>query len=113
MTSREFRRIALSFPSVVEKSHFNHPDFRVSGKIFATLGYPRKGWGMVRLTPKLQRSFVQSDPYVFSPVNGKWGLWGATLVQLRLAKTTAVRKALATAWRCAAPRKLSERIDVQ
>lgn len=74
MTSAEFRKIALSFPDVSEKSHFAHPDFRVRGKIFATLGYPRKSWGVVVLTPKLQKNFAESDPDAFLPVKGKWGL---------------------------------------
>jgi len=105
--------MALSFPEVMEQSHFNHPDFRVSGKIFATLGYPRKGWGMVKLTPELQRSFVESHPKVFSPVKGRWGSGGATLVQLRFAGKTTVRKALIAAWQNTAPRRLVEMIDVQ
>lgn len=90
MTSNEFRSIALNLPDALEKSHFNHPDFRVNGKIFATLGYPKKGWGMVKLTPKQQKDFVQSDPNAFMPVKGKWGVVGATSVLLRLAKKTSV-----------------------
>ena len=70
MTSNEFRSIALSFPDAVEKSHFDHPDFRVTGKIFATLGYPRKGYGVVKLTQKQQRELVLSDPNAFLPVKG-------------------------------------------
>ncbi len=51
MTSNDFRRLALSFPETAEQAHMDHPDFRVAGKIFATLGYPEVGWGMVKLTP--------------------------------------------------------------
>ena len=76
MTTKEFRKIALNSPDVSEKSHFAHPDFRVRGKIFATLGYPRKGWGVVILSPKLQKAFVESDPDAFLPVKGKWGFGG-------------------------------------
>jgi hypothetical protein len=48
MTAAEFRRIALSLPQTNEAAHMGHPDFRVAGRIFATLGYPRSGWGMVK-----------------------------------------------------------------
>jgi hypothetical protein len=113
MTSNEFRSIALSFPEVEESSHFNHPDFRVGGKIFATLGYPRRGWGMVKLTPKQQQSFVEVHPDTFVPVKGKWGLRGATTVLLRLARKAELRKALVVAWRNAAPKRLTDQIDVQ
>lgn len=113
MTTNEFRTIALSFPDVLEKSHFDHPDFRVAGKIFATLGYPRKGWGMVKLPPKLQKSFVESDPDAFMPVKGTWGLQGATTVLLRLAKKSVVRTALIAAWRSTAPKRLTRRINLQ
>lgn len=113
MTTAGFRALALSFPEVSEKSHFDHPDFRVGGKIFATLGYPRNGWGVVILTPKLQKSFVESDPEAFVPVKGKWGLWGATSILLRLAKKDQVRKALIAAWRKTAPKRLTSRINLQ
>src|SRR2546421_5469619 len=56
MTANDFRRFALSFPETEERVHMNHPDFRVAGKIFATLGYPEDGWAMVKLTPLEQRS---------------------------------------------------------
>jgi len=57
MTAREFRRIALSLPQASEAAHMGHPDFRVGGRIFATLGYPRSGWRMVKLTPEQQELF--------------------------------------------------------
>ena len=113
MTSTEFRSIALSFPHVSEQSHFDHPDFRVAGKIFATLGYPKKGWAMVKLTPKQQKGFVQSDADAFVAVKGTWGLRGATNIVLRLTKKSIARKALIAAWRNTAPKKLSEQIDIQ
>lgn len=112
MTTAEFRKIALSFPEATEKSHFGHPDFRVQGKIFATLGYPRKGYGVVMLTSKDQKVFVESND-AFEPVKGKWGLLGATVVELRTARKTRVRQALVAAWRKAAAKKLVERVDVQ
>lgn len=113
MTSNQFRSIVLKLPDVVEMSHFDHPDFRVHGKILATLGYPKKGWGMVKLTPKQQREFVESDPEAFMPVKGKWGLSGATNVLLRLGKKSTVEKTLIAAWRNAAPKSLTSRIHFQ
>ena len=77
MTTQDFRRIALGLPEAVESSHMKHPDFRVRDKIFATLGYPDAKWGMVKLTPDEQASFVRSDPAAFMPVKGAWGRRGA------------------------------------
>ena len=67
-----------------------HPDFRVAGRIFATLGYPESGWAMVKLTPEQQELFVKSQPAAFAPVKGGWGRGGATNVRLRAAKKGAV-----------------------
>jgi hypothetical protein len=99
MTAQEFRRIALSFPQTSEATHQGHPDFRVAGRIFATLGYPRSGWGMVKLTPEQQELFVRSQPAAFAPVTGAWGRAGSTSVRLRAAPKGAVREALLFAWR--------------
>jgi len=84
----------------------SHPDFRVAGRIFATLGYPRRGWGMVKLTPEQQEFFVRAQPGAFVPVNGAWGRAGATNVRLPAAKKGAVREALMIAWRNRAPKRL-------
>src|SRR6266571_1731833 len=81
MTVREFRSIALSLPQVSEAAHMGHPDFRVGGRIFATLGYPRSGWGMVKLTREQQELFVRAQPVAFAPVKGAWGRAGATNVR--------------------------------
>jgi|SRR5437773_11057822 len=72
MTANDFRKLALSFPEVIESAHMHHPDFRVGGKIFATLGYPDKDWAMVKLTRDKQKEFVQSNPGVFKLVKGAW-----------------------------------------
>jgi hypothetical protein len=106
MTLEGFRRLALSLPQACEVGHMGHPDFRVGGRIFATLGYPDAGWGMVKLTPEQQEAFVSAEPEVFRPVKGGWGRGGATSVRLRAAKSKSVRVALAVAWRNVAPRKL-------
>ena len=68
MTSNEFRKVALEIPTAVERSHMNHPDFRVAERIFATLGVPDKNWGMVKLTPEQQREFIKRAPKVFQTV---------------------------------------------
>jgi hypothetical protein len=108
MTADDFRKLALSFPEAIESAHMHHPDFRVRGKIFATLGYPSKDWAVVKLTPNEQKRFIQSDPKVFQPVKGAWGRHGNTNVYLPEAKIDSVREAVAAAWRNTAPKRLSE-----
>ena len=108
MTANDFRKLALSLPEVVESAHMHHPDFRVGGKIFATLGYPDENWAVVKLTPDEQKRFIQSDPKAFYPVKGAWGRRGATSVHLPAAKIENVRKALDAAWRNTAPKRLAK-----
>jgi hypothetical protein len=98
VTPDDFRCLALEMPEAVEASHMSHPDFRVGGKIFATLGYPRVDLGMVKLTPEQQREFVQANPEAFAPVPGGWGLRGATHVRLNKADEVTVQPAIAAAW---------------
>jgi hypothetical protein len=111
MTADDFRRLALSLPEAVESSHMNHPDFRVRGKIFATLSYPGGDWGMVKLKPEQQRTFVSAEPTVFAPVKGGWGRRGATNVKLPAANEESVHRALLTAWCNVAPKRLVEELD--
>ena len=106
MKSITFRKLALSLPETAEAAHMAHPDFRVAGKIFATMGYPRVGFAMVSLTPEQQELFVHTQPKAFVPVKGKWGEKGATNVVLRHATKTPVREALINAWRNKAPQRL-------
>jgi len=94
MTTDEFRKMALEIPTAVERLHMNHPDFRVAGKIFASLGAPDESWGMVKLTPERQRAFIEKAPEVFKPCSGAWGRQGATNVYLAAAKASLVRAAL-------------------
>src|SRR5579864_3379437 len=93
------RRLALDFPEATESSHMAHPDFRVRGKIFATLGYPDQDWGMVKLPAEQQELFSKQEPDVFVPVKGGWGRQGATQVRLKAAKKASVHRALLAAWR--------------
>ena len=86
--------MALEIPEAVERSHMNHPDFRVAGKILASLGVPDENWGMVKLTPKQQRTFIEKEPEVFRPSSGAWGRQGYTNVYLASAKASIVRTAL-------------------
>jgi hypothetical protein len=97
MTGDAFRKLALALPNAEERAHMRHPDFRVGGRIFATLGYPRAGWAMIKLTPEEQAAFVAMRPAAFVPVKGKWGEQGCTSVILRRATGPAVRAALAAA----------------
>jgi len=106
MTTEDFRRMALQLPEAVESSHQAHPDFRVRGKIFATLGYPDEKWAMVKLPPEQQDILSKAEPDVFVPVKGGWGRQGATSVNLKAAKKVRVGDVLLTAWRNVAPKRL-------
>ena len=102
MTPEKFRNLVLGLPGASESSHMGHPDFRLGGRIFATLGYPDEEHGMVKLTPAQQRKFLKRAPSVFSPCSGVWGQQGATSVHLPSAKIGVLRAALDDAWRNAA-----------
>jgi hypothetical protein len=111
MIADKFRRLALELPGASERQHMGHPDFRVEGKIFATLGYPDGNWGMVKLTPEQQQSFVTMAPGAFRPCKGSWGERGATNVCLEAAKVAVVRAALDAAWRNIAGERSSPQPD--
>src|SRR5947209_20579613 len=98
--------MALNLPEAAESAHVGHPDFRVRGKIFATLG-PGEAWGMVKLTPEQQEQFVHAEPEVFAPIPGGWGRRGATKVHLELATEDNLHPALVAAWRNVAPKRLA------
>jgi hypothetical protein len=108
MTPVEYRRLALSFPEATEGEHMNHPDFRVSKRIFATL-WPTQNRGVVKLTPDQQKTLTKSAPAIFSPVPGGWGRRGSTNVSLELADEASVRNALTIAWSNIAPKRLQHR----
>lgn len=103
--------MALSFPEASESAHQNHPDFRVRGKIFATLGYPNKKWAMVKLTPDQQEIFMADEPSVFVPAAGAWGRGGATTIQLKAAGQKTLRRAVLAAWLNAAPEPLAKKFE--
>jgi hypothetical protein len=97
VTAEKFRSLALEIPGAVESSHMNHPDFRLGGKVFASLGYPDDEHGMVSLTPDQQRVFMKKAPSVFAACAGMWGKRGATNVYLGAARVEQVRSALSSA----------------
>jgi hypothetical protein len=109
VTAKGFRQIALSLPETEERAHMDHPDFRVAGKIFATLGYPDTSLGMVKLSPEDQHYFTKDHSEIFVPVEGAWGRRGATFVHLERVKKEILRKAIHAAWRNTAPKRLRER----
>ncbi|MES2790637.1 MAG: MmcQ/YjbR family DNA-binding protein [Planctomycetota bacterium] len=107
MTAKEFRDLALALPEATEAQHLGHPDFRVCGKIFATLE-PEKDSGMAKLPPEEQARLVQLEPDVYRPASGAWGRLGCTIIQLHAADRLTVNEALVAAWRNTAPKRLVE-----
>lgn len=105
MTARQFRTFALSLPEAREGAHMGHADFRVRGKVFASLG-PEEDWAMVKLPPDEQADLVEEPGGVYQPASGAWGVRGCTIVRLRDAKAQTVRAALRAAWRNVAPKTL-------
>jgi hypothetical protein len=99
MTPSDFRRIALSLEGAEEGSHMGSPDFRVGGRIFATLAAQAQGYGNLMLTPEQQAMFVAEAPDIFIPVPGGWGRNGATHLKLSAAHEDLVYGALETAWK--------------
>ena len=99
MTPADFRRIALSLDGAEESPHMGAADFRVGGRIFATLAAQAQGYGNLMLTPEVQSEFVAESPNVFIPVAGGWGRMGATHVRLSEANEDLLAGALRTAWK--------------
>jgi len=99
MTADDFRRIALSLDGAEEGSHMGQADFRVGGRIFATLAAQHLGYGNLMLTPEVQADFVAELPGVFIPIAGGWGRNGATHIRLAAANEDLLAGALRTAWK--------------
>jgi hypothetical protein len=99
MKAADFRRLALSLEGAEEGSHFGAADFRVGGRIFATLAAEKQGYGNLMLTPEQQAEFVAGAPEIFLPIPGGWGRNGATHVALSKANEDLLLGALRTAWR--------------
>ncbi|MHB8218668.1 MAG: MmcQ/YjbR family DNA-binding protein [Candidatus Sulfotelmatobacter sp.] len=98
MNANDFRRIALSFEGAEESSHMGAPDFRVQGKIFATLASQHQGYGNLKLTLEQQADFVRELPEIFLPIPGGWGRMGMTHIRLAEASEDLLAGALHTAW---------------
>jgi hypothetical protein len=99
MTAADFRRIALRMEGAQEGSHMGAVDFRVGGRIFATLASEKQGYGNLMLTPEQQADFVAERPDVFLPIPGGWGRMGMTHIRLAEADEDVLAGALHTAWR--------------
>lgn len=106
--SEDFRRIALGMKDAIESAHMGHPDFRASGKIFATLHHDHE-WGMVKLTPDQQQEFVRKYPAAFKPENGAWGRDGCTAVRLDAVDDETLGEALTLARRGVPERSKAQR----
>ena len=98
MKPSDFRRIALSLEGAEESSHMGSPDFRVGGRIFATLASQAKGFGNLMLTLEQQTEFVSELPEMFLPIPGGWGRMGMTHIRLAHANEDLLTGALRTAW---------------
>jgi hypothetical protein len=97
MTARHFRRIVLGLRDTVESAHMGHPDFRVNGRIFATLNHDETR-GMVVLGPGQQDRFVRESPSGFEPESGAWGRSGCTRVHLAAVDEETLGEAATLAW---------------
>jgi hypothetical protein len=109
MNADEFRTAALALPGAEEGAHMKHADFRVGGKVFATLGYPDANWAVLQLTPEQQAIVVGAEPEIFRPVKGGWGLKGSTQARLERLDATTAESALRMAWEKATARRPSAR----
>jgi hypothetical protein len=99
MTAADFRRIALGLEGAEEGSHMGAVDFRVGGRIFATLASVSEGFGNLMLTPEIQEQFVADAPDLFLPVSGGWGRMGITHIRLARAPRDVLTGALQAAWK--------------
>ena len=112
LSPNTFRRIALGMKDAIESAHMGHPDFRVNGRIFATL-HPDRDWGptagMVKLTPEQQQVFVRAHPASFAPEAGAWGRQGCTKVRLDAVDEDTLGEAMTLAWQNTAAGKPAAR----
>ena len=99
MNAADFRRLALQLEGAEEGSHMGAADFRVGGRIFATLASQDQGYGNLMLSPEQQAAFLDDQPDLFLPVFGGWGRMGATHIRLAAASEDVLAGALRTAWK--------------
>jgi hypothetical protein len=109
LSHEDFRRIALGMDDAVESAHMGHPDFRVSGGIFATIHSDHQH-GMLKLTPDQQKKFVHDYPATFVPENGAWGRAGSTSVRLDLVEEEILGEVMTLAWQNIAAKRVTARL---
>lgn len=108
LNAKDFHRIALGMKDAIECAHMGHPDFRVNGRIFATL-HPDLHSGMVKLTPDQQQGFVRDNPVAFMPEAGAWGRQGCTRVLLDSVDEDTLGEAITLAWQNTAKKGVTGR----
>jgi hypothetical protein len=99
MTAKDFRRMALSMEGAEAGSHMGAEDFRVGGRIFATLASIKEGYGNLMLSPEMQADFIAEAPEIFISVKGGWGRMGITHVVLSKVSKDVLEGALRAAWK--------------
>ena len=99
MDVNDFRELALDFDDAEESSHMGVADFRVGGRVFATLAHEHLGLGNLMLSPELQQTLIAEAPEVFSPVAGGWGRMGITHIHLAKATPDQLFNGLHLAWK--------------
>lgn len=109
-TPADFRRIALSFEGAEESAHMGSPDFRVGGRIFATLAHEQQGYGNLMLNPELQADFLADAPNIFLPIKGGWGRNGMTHIILATTDEATLTGALHSAWKLRLQKNASGKI---
>jgi hypothetical protein len=109
MTSADFRRIALGLAGAEEGAHMGAVDFRVGGRIFATLASEQEGYGNLMFSPQLQAEFIKSEPGLFLAIAGGWGRMGSTHVRLAQATEKSLTRALRAAWKLRLEKNSSKR----
>ncbi len=113
MDAEDFRRIALSFEGAVEASHMGTPDFRVGGRIFATLGSQSQGYGNLMLNCEQQASLIDEFPELFLPIAGGWGRMGMTHIRLAAASEDMLEGALRMAWQLRVEKNCKGKVPVK
>ncbi|KQP53533.1 MULTISPECIES: MmcQ/YjbR family DNA-binding protein [unclassified Methylobacterium] len=107
MRPEDVRALALMLPGVEEGAHMGHPDFRIGGRIFATLWIDDERV-VLKFPAEHQALLVEAEPDLFDPVPGAWGRRGWTNLFLDGADEETLRSALLTAWRYLAPEALRD-----
>ncbi|HEX2810210.1 MAG TPA: MmcQ/YjbR family DNA-binding protein [Kineosporiaceae bacterium] len=104
----DLRELVSHLPEVTESSHHEVTDFRVRGRIFATM--PSIGVLALRLAPEQQAELIATDPESFTPAAGSWGRQGWTRVQTARLTLAELGELLADAWARRAPLTLARQL---